>query len=283
MDAIFFLQSFSSPLLTDIFKVITSIGHAQFYPMAIPILYWTWRKDAIKRLAFLLLPSLLISLLLKNLFQVERPIGVALTKVYSYSFPSGHALGATVAWGYLALAIRRRWFTILALVVIALIALSRMYLGVHTPSDIAGGIFFGGILLAIYWFLEPRVTPLIKKAPPLVILAMLFAITIPLAIYCRAVTAMGLLMGMGAGALFEDRLVRFIERSVFWKQLLKVLIGTAFTLLFLVIYDAFEDSPRLIRYLLLAFTGFFAFGITPLIFVVFRLSKRTNYPLPLDK
>jgi len=98
-----------------------------------------------------------LNVLLKPLYARPRPDVVAhLDFVDSASFPSGHTLAASVFFGTLALIASR---TILddvhralimsgASIVIVLVALSRVYLGVHYPSDV-----FGGVLVGTTWSL----------------------------------------------------------------------------------------------------------------------------------
>lgn len=100
--------------------------------------------------------SAIIPVFLKNYFNRERPdVLDRLALVKSTSFPSGHSFGATVAYLALAFLLSRQikeikleilYYT-LAAIIVALVGTSRMYLGVHYPSDIAGGICVG-----IIWF-----------------------------------------------------------------------------------------------------------------------------------
>ncbi len=78
-----------------------------------------------------------------------------------YAFPSGHVVRAMVAYGLAAFVVRRlappgwwqAWVVVAAAVVIALIAFTRLYLGVHWQSDVLGGLLLGGVGLsaAIVW------------------------------------------------------------------------------------------------------------------------------------
>lgn len=96
--------------------------------------------------------GLLLDLVLKTTFARPRPHIVAWgTNAVSSSFPSGHAMSAAVVYGtvaYLAARLQKRmWSRILtmiaALLVIILICISRLYLGVHYPSDVLGGVIIG--------------------------------------------------------------------------------------------------------------------------------------------
>ena len=103
---------------------------------------------------------LLCNVLLKNLFAMPRPcdlnpsVTLLIPKPQDYSFPSGHTASSFAAVTVLYLMGVKRWYC--ALVPAGLIAFSRMYLDVHFPIDILGGIFVGilcGFLVCkINWF-----------------------------------------------------------------------------------------------------------------------------------
>ncbi|MDO8526975.1 MAG: phosphatase PAP2 family protein [Deltaproteobacteria bacterium] len=67
-----------------------------------------------------------------------------------YSFPSGHAINGIAYWGYLAWFVKKPWVTVVSALMILLIGLSRVYLGLHYPTDILGGWVLGGLLLFIF-------------------------------------------------------------------------------------------------------------------------------------
>ena len=77
-----------------------------------------------------------------------------------YSFPSGHVTRATMLFGWLALAAwvrRRRWVLLAGCTVLVWVeGFSRVYLGDHWPTDVAGGILLGGAGLALALALAPR-------------------------------------------------------------------------------------------------------------------------------
>jgi undecaprenyl-diphosphatase len=96
--------------------------------------------------------GVVINSLLKTTFNRPRPqVFEWGADVLTSSFPSGHAMSATVAYGtvaYLAARLQTsrvaRWLTIaIAGVLIVLIGTSRLYLGVHYPSDVVAGSLMG--------------------------------------------------------------------------------------------------------------------------------------------
>jgi undecaprenyl-diphosphatase len=99
----------------------------------------------------------LLNLGLKMIFARMRPdLASALVVMRSYSFPSGHAMSSFITFGALAyLALRQPWpwaaksaGLAIALTIVVLVGLSRVYLGVHLASDIAGGWSAGAVWLA---------------------------------------------------------------------------------------------------------------------------------------
>ena len=98
--------------------------------------------------------GLMLSYLLKNLFLRERPAVVPhLTHFDPGSFPSGHSMGATVV--YLTLGgiisrqtrrlLKKAYFLSVALVLTLLVGISRVYLGIHFPSDVLAGWVIGSL------------------------------------------------------------------------------------------------------------------------------------------
>ncbi|AIS60031.1 phosphatase PAP2 family protein [Listeria ivanovii] len=92
----------------------------------------------------------LIPSIIKNIVQRPRPT-FKLIEQGGFSFPSGHATGSTVFYGMLAffliLYVSKRWIqimiAILALSIVIFVMYSRVYLGVHFPSDVVAGFLIG--------------------------------------------------------------------------------------------------------------------------------------------
>lgn len=100
----------------------------------------------------------LVNQLVKFLFQRPRPTNINhLIEQGGYSFPSGHAMGSMILYGALAFLIIRlakhkvtKWLVFIAAgILITLVGASRVYLGVHYPSDIIGGYSLGAAWLAL--------------------------------------------------------------------------------------------------------------------------------------
>jgi membrane-associated phospholipid phosphatase len=99
----------------------------------------------------------LLNLFLKNFFERERPNVNRIIEADGFSFPSGHSMGSITYYGFLVYLILRSarkplskaGLGILLCLVILLIGISRIYLGVHYPSDVLAGYMAGGAWLII--------------------------------------------------------------------------------------------------------------------------------------
>jgi undecaprenyl-diphosphatase len=101
--------------------------------------------------------SLVLMLLLKQLFQRKRPLSPLLKAAKGLSFPSGHAIMAVTFYGLLIYILQHsisndllKWLvTFFVIVLIVLIGFSRVYLRVHYASDVAAGFIIGLLWLLI--------------------------------------------------------------------------------------------------------------------------------------
>ena len=105
----------------------------------------------------------IINRILKQFFHRARPDLHRLIEIGGYSFPSGHAMNAFAVYGILTFLLWRHIPTrlgrtvliMISSIFILMIGTSRIYLGVHYPSDIIGGYFASGFWLAIsIWFFQ---------------------------------------------------------------------------------------------------------------------------------
>lgn len=137
--------------LTPIMKFITSLGNgAMIWIVVAVILLCTthYRKTGTAMAVALLVGYLVTNLILKNLVLRARPYDViagltALTgPLGDSSFPSGHTT-SSIAAGFVMLKGTQHYLGIPAFVLAVLIALSRLYLGVHYPTDVLAGALIG--------------------------------------------------------------------------------------------------------------------------------------------
>ena len=149
-DILYAIQNIHNPVLDKIMVGISSLGNAGILWVIIAIILLIskkHRKTGIHMFIAMLLTLFVGNLILKNLVQRERPcwiettIPLLINNPKDYSFPSGHTMNSFTAAMCIFLH-QKRW-GIVAFVVAALIAFSRMYLFVHFPTDIIIGMIIG--------------------------------------------------------------------------------------------------------------------------------------------
>lgn len=146
----------STPWLDMLMIGISWIGSPGAFLVTPIAMVWLWRQRRLVAALTLVVSTVgagLLNLWLKLFFARPRPsIFPPVIIDTSYSFPSGHTMGAVALYGFLAYMFwqqRRRVWALLAMLFVLLIALSRIYLGVHYPSDILGALAVSIIWLAL--------------------------------------------------------------------------------------------------------------------------------------
>ncbi|MBA9026172.1 phosphatase PAP2 family protein [Peribacillus huizhouensis] len=161
-----FVQGFETSLVTSIMKFFTFIGSMPVVLVIVLIALIILDKVLKHRTELVLFVVVIIGTpvlnqLLKFVFQRSRPDIHRLIEVGGYSFPSGHAMNAFAVYGIISFLLWRHIPTFLGrttLIIISgififMIGISRIYLGVHYPSDIIGGYFASSFWLAsAIWF-----------------------------------------------------------------------------------------------------------------------------------
>lgn len=156
-----FVRSFSSETLTAFFRGVTHLGDRYAY-ISLTIILATYFRikhrswKFILQTAAVLMLSTLSNVVLKKFVNRARPSLEHLVTVNTLSYPSGHSMSAMAFYGFLIyLSIRytksyvlRIGFPILLFVLILTIGASRIYLGVHYPSDVAAG-YIGGFIWVV--------------------------------------------------------------------------------------------------------------------------------------
>lgn len=156
MAAVQALYAIRTPFGVQIFSLVTDLGGALVVvAVMLAALYLLWKG---KRWAYAV--GLMVSLgggmatstILKALVERPRP-PLFFHAIFEtdYSFPSSHATAAVALYAFLAysawkldLKFRSAWIVLFSVVILA-VGFSRVYLGVHYPSDVLGGYVVGGI------------------------------------------------------------------------------------------------------------------------------------------
>ncbi len=297
MNFLRFLESLRTPFFDRFFSLITEIGGETVLLVLGFLFFWCIDK---KQGYFTLLCGLFGTVInqgLKLMCKIPRPwvvdknftiVESAREAATGYSFPSGHTQNVAGTFGSLAVGQRKhKWVVIVSVAIVAFVAFSRMYLGVHTPADVLTSL---AIALALILLLRPifESEQNFRRFMPYVVVVG-YVLTVALLCYVflhptegvdaanlasakkNACTLHGAVMGLVAVFFLEKLFGDFDTRAVWYVQLIKVIGGFAVVLLikellrvpinFLCFGNEFVG--RTIRYFLMVV---FAGGIWPQFF-----------------
>ena len=144
-------QTLHTPVLDKFMTSVTKLGNAGIFWIILTVLFLLipkMRKTGVVMAAALIIDLLLCNVLLKNFVARTRPydvntvIQLLVAKLRDYSFPSGHTAASFASATALYFAGEKKLWKP-ALVLACLIAVSRLYLYVHYPTDVLGGVVIG--------------------------------------------------------------------------------------------------------------------------------------------
>ena len=247
------LESIRSPFLDAFFGAVTYLGHELLYMIAGIVVYWCINK----KWGYYLLSvggfGTLISQFAKIACRIPRPwvkypgftiVENARAAATGYSFPSGHVSGIVGTMCCWARITTKKWLRWVCIAIIVLVSFSRMYLGVHYPSDVLFSLVVGAILVcALYPFFagsddKPgRVFGIVGVMTALAIVYTFYLKTHPFpadtdpANYAEALKNAWSLVGSGFAMLLslwlDHKYIHFELKAVLWAQVLKVVLGLA--------------------------------------------------------
>ena len=144
-------QTLHTPVLDKFMTSVTKLGNAGIFWIILTVLFLLipkMRKTGVVMAAALIIDLLLCNVLLKNFvartrtYDVNTGIQLLVAKLRDYSFPSGHTAASFASATALYFAGEKKLWKP-ALVLACLIAVSRLYLYVHYPTDVLGGVVIG--------------------------------------------------------------------------------------------------------------------------------------------
>lgn len=237
------LQADRNEALDAFFRTITQLG-GMGHVFIIPLVLWGLSYRTGVRLLAVLLLSAFLNFTLKDLLAQPRPFDldprIGPDREVGYGLPSGHAQHTLLEWGLIAAWARRRWFTALAIALIMLIGFSRIWLGVHFPTDVLGGWLLGGLLLWGCLRHGDAVATRLAAAGPVwqtaaalsvSLLFIAFYIVVPKTSYLVGFAALWL--GAMLGAIICARLLRAPEGGAPWQRVLRYMLGMVILLVWM--------------------------------------------------
>ncbi len=275
---------FSGSFWDGFFNFWTFFGEETFVILLIAVFYWGIDRRTGEVMLFSSFGSLCVNGILKDVVKRPRPF-VEDPSVYrlkpdglfvgdvregSFSFPSGHAQGSSTLLASMSFNLKQKKVYLISAVVILLVCLSRIVLGVHFPTDVLTGLVLGIGFATLCTFLFNRFYD--KRVWIYFIAA---AVSIPFILFApvsaNTVKLAGAVFGFAAGSLLEDKFVKFTVDGVWWKRVLRIVLGVAILLGIRIGVKAI--LPQMLvcdyfRYALMLFAGSFLY---PWLFKAIRL------------
>ena len=162
-------QSTCPAILAPIARFFSLLGDPVAYLIILPVVFWCIDERRGFRAAFAVFLSNGINIALKDFLRVPRPFtqdpSVKLADAAGFSTPSGHSQNSAAFWPVLLLGETRRPFALAAAILLPLcIGLSRVYLGVHYPTDIGLGWLLGALISVGALAAVPAITRAISRS-----------------------------------------------------------------------------------------------------------------------
>jgi membrane-associated phospholipid phosphatase len=283
LDVVRGAQSVSGPALTAVMKGISALGAEFCYLAILPLVYWCVDKRRGLRLGVLVFLSTVLNLRLKLAFAQPRPYdldpAVGMAKENTFGLPSGHAQTSTVLWGSAAPLLRAPWGLILALVLPLLVGLSRIYLGVHFPTDVFAGWAIGAAIVVLDRLFGDRIEGFIVGLHETLVLALVTAVALGMnALYLKDTSLSGAFFGLAGAAIYAKKKAPFSVSGSLVKRALRYLFGLATLIVVyaapkLLLAQVEAGGPPLIRFLRYALLGAWVSLGAPWLFIKMGLAQ----------
>lgn len=254
MDFLYWLEDLRNPVVDEIMLAVTRLGEETAFLALALIFFWCVDKRKgyyIMGVGFL---GIMANQFLKLWFRIPRPwikdpdftiLEQARDAASGYSFPSGHTQTAVGTFGSIAAGSTVKWVRVICIALAVLVSFSRMYIGVHTPMDVAVSILIAVLLVCV---LRPLVLKGSAKTMKL-LLAGMIALAIGLLLFVEfypfpmdvdshnltsgvknAYTMLGSLVGVAVVYAADERKLRFSEKAPIPGQICKVVFGLVLVL-----------------------------------------------------
>ena len=268
------IQSIANPFLDGLFQFITMFGEEAILIPLIAVIYWAFNKKMGEYIAYASLTSVLVNGAIKDIFKAKRPIGepgirsLKVETATGYSFPSGHTQGTASFWSAIAIYLKNNYMYAISALIIILVAISRLYLGVHYPKDVLFGAIFGILTSFITYKLFNKVNNKIA------LYFITFIIFIPALLYAHSadfIKGMGTFLGFALGIYVEKKYVNFSVEGKSVNKILRVVIGLTILILLKVGLKAVFPNKLVFHFLRYFIIVFFGIGLYPAIFKKLKL------------
>lgn len=257
MALLYWFESIRTPVMDAAMSLITHLGEETFFMVAALFVFWCVDKRRGYYLLAVGFVGTLFNQWLKIVCRVPRPwvkdpgftiVESAREQAAGYSFPSGHVQASVGYLGGIARFTRKTWVRAVCIVLAALVLISRMYLGVHTPADVFVSLAAGvALVLVLYPLIESTIWAPKRMYAVLGGMLALSLAFVAFMEFCpfpadidsenlaaavkNAYTMAGATAGVMVVYTFDANLLQFPEKAPWWGQIVKLAGGLALVLL----------------------------------------------------
>jgi len=253
MGILYALESIRNPVMDAVLGAVTYLGDEMAFIAVAIVVYWCFSKKYGYYIMATGMIGTSLNQFLKIMCRVPRPwvrdpdftiVESARAAATGYSFPSGHTQNAVGVLGGIARFTKSRAVRIVCIVIAVLVAFSRMYLGVHYPSDVGFGVVCGLVLVfALYPMFDrieehPKgvvilfgVTAALSLAAGLYVEFRAWPADIDAANLAGSIKALYMIFGctlaLAIAIPIERKKIDFDTKAPWWAQILKAVLGLA--------------------------------------------------------
>lgn len=291
LTVVVWMQSLRSPVLDAIFAAGSFLGEEEFFFLLFATLLWAVDMRAGFRIGMIFLVSVWVNSLAKTAFAHPRPYDLDPSVAEAdpnlgFGLPSGHAQNAVVIWGGLAARRGTPAAWTVAVLIMLLIGMSRIYRGVHFPTDVLGGWLIGAVLLTVGLAYARPIGARVGRWPLGWQLALAIAGPAVLSVLFRnsgAITATGTLAGACCGMAIAVRRISLESAGAPWQRIARLLIGLVVLFGLYVGLKAVFPAEGSALYLIFRFLRYLFLGAwvtlgAPWLFTVLRLTPQAAVP-----
>jgi membrane-associated phospholipid phosphatase len=271
IDVVTFIQSLRSDVLDVFFNLISFMGEETIYIVVLAIVYFGVSQKKGEFLAAILFFTGVFNTFLKGVFLAQRPFEKYPNLVENlrpetaggHSFPSGHTQNFTAFLVSGALLLKQKKFLVIAGILSILMAISRMYLGVHFLEDVLVSLILGTLTGYIgyhyyHTYYEKRHIFYVAVG----IIGLLLIVFVQTESYLKA---LGYYLGFVLAMQFNKQVVKYTFSPNIKKRIIRVLLGLMLIVILQLGFGALGIENfylKMIRNAVIVFTGF---GLYPLL------------------
>ena len=233
LEILKWLEGLRTSFLNVLFESITLLGEETLIILLVVALWFAVDKKLAKQVFFVTATSLSVNGIIKNFAQVPRPFtkGISCVRVDTatgYSFPSGHTQGFATWSSFFAIKVKKIWLSVLVGVLITLVAVSRLYLGAHYPSDVIVAVVLGVSLSAFgnYLFVKVKDTKKLYLGTFLIMtpfIAYFLYVADPL--FADLFKTFGMIGGMVVVSFLDEKTEPLSYEVAWWKKVIRIVLG----------------------------------------------------------